>query len=259
VGRFAALLGSRRWAATLGLFALLVVYYEVAPHLWAASVWWDVGWLDVVLIPAVFGLVLLALPLWRARGLLPVGLAFAALAAVLTYADIHVFANFARLAACALLGWWFLSYFETISWVVLVAAIIPWVDAYSVWRGPTKQIVEHHANVFGVLSFAFPVPGEHAAANLGVPDLLFFALFLAAAARFGLRVYWTFVTLVTALGLTIAATVWWNLSGLPALPAIAIGFLLPNADLLWRRLRRPKGSSPGSDADHVPAGQSPTE
>lgn len=229
-----------RFAALLGLFALLVVYYEVAPELWHASVWWDVAWIGFAVIPGVFGLVLLVLPLRVARGLLPVGLAFALLAAVLTYTDINVFANFARLGACTLLGWWFLGYFETVSWVVLVAAIIPWVDAYSVWRGPTKQIVEHHANVFSVLSFAFPVPGEHAAANLGVPDLLFFALFLAAAARFGLRVYATWVCLVAALGLTIAATVWLNLNGLPALPGIALGFLLPNADLLWHRLRRPQ-------------------
>jgi hypothetical protein len=93
-----------------------------------------------------------------------------------------------------------------------------------------------------VLSFAFPVPGEHAAANLGMPDLLFFALFLAAAARFGLRVYWTWIALVAALGLTIAATVWWNLNGLPALPGIAAGFLLPNADLLWKRWRSSKGT-----------------
>ena len=236
VGRSTAVLRARP-AAGLGLLALLLVYYEVAPHLWNATVWWDVAWIGVVLIPAVFGLVLFALPLWHERSLLPVGVAYALLAAVLTYADVDVFANFARLAACTLIGWWFLSYFETVSWVVLVAAIIPWVDAYSVWRGPTKQIVEHHANVFGVLSFAFPVPGEHSAANLGVPDLLFFALFLAASARFGLRIYWTWVTLVAALGLTIAATVWWNLSGLPALPGIALGFLLPNADLLWRRLR----------------------
>jgi hypothetical protein len=210
-------------------------------------VWWDVAWLCFAVIPAVFGLVLLALPLRKARGLLPVGLAFAVLAAVLTYADVDVFANFARLAACTLLGWWFLGYFETVSWVVLVAGIIPWVDAYSVWRGPTKQIVAHHANVFDVLSFAFPVPGEHAAANLGVPDLLFFALFLAAAARFGLRIYLTWITLVAGLGLTIAATVWWNLSGLPALPAIAIGFLLPNADLLWKRLRGKPGLGDGAD------------
>jgi hypothetical protein len=231
VGRSAALLG-------LGLFAALVAYYEIAPHLWRATVWWDVAWLGFVLIPATFALVLIFAPLRDARWLLTGGLALAALAAVLTFANVDVFANFARLGACSLLGWWFLAYFETVSWVVLVAAIIPWVDAYSVWRGPTKQIVEHHANVFTVLSFAFPVPGEHAAANLGVPDLLFFALFLAAAARFGLRVYWTWVCLVAALGLTIAATVWWDLSGLPALPGIALGFLLPNADLLWRRLRR---------------------
>jgi hypothetical protein len=158
---------------------------------------------------------------------------------VLTVVDANVFANFSRLAACTLLGWWFLGYFESVSWVVLVASIIPWVDAFSVWRGPTKQIVEHHAHVFSVLSFAFPVPGEHAAANLGVPDLLFFALFLGAAARFGLRVNSTWVCLVAALGLTIAGTVWFDLSGLPALPGIALGFLVPNADLLWRLRRKP--------------------
>jgi hypothetical protein len=247
VGRFAAVLSHGRLGAGVGLFALLLVYYEVAPHLWHAGVWWDVAWIGAVLIPAVFGLVLLALPLRQERWLLHAGIVFAVLAALLTWADVDVFANFARLGACTLIGWWFLGYFETVSWVVLVAAIIPWVDAYSVWRGPTKQIVEHHANVFGVLSFAFPVPGEHAAAQLGVPDLLFFALFLAASARFGLRVYWTWVTLVTALGLTIAATVWWNLSGLPALPGIALGFLLPNADLLWKRLRRKPGLGDGPD------------
>jgi hypothetical protein len=102
--------------------------------------------------------------------------------------------------------------------------------------------------VFSVLSFAFPVPGEHAAAQLGVPDLLFFALFLAAAARFGLRVLPTFVCLVAFLGATIALTVWWNLNGLPALPGIALGFLLPNGDLLWAQRRR--GQTPVmSDAD----------
>ena len=233
-----------RLAALLGLLVALVVYDEVAPHLWnAGGVWWDVLWIDVVLIPAVFMLDLIALPWYRARWLLPVGIGVALLAAVLTVVHANVFANFARLGACTLLGWWFLSYFETVAWVVLVAAIIPWVDAYSVWRGPTKQIVAHHEHVFSVLSFAFPVPGKHAAANLGVPDLLFFALFLAAAERFGLRVYWTWLALVTALGVTIAATVYFDLSGLPALPGIALGFLLPNADLLYRRWRASKAVS----------------
>jgi hypothetical protein len=223
------------------LAALLVTYYETSTHLWQAGVWWDVAWLVFVLIPGVFALVLLLLPLRDARGLLLLGLAFAAVAAVLTAADVDVFANFARLAATTCLGWWFLGFFETVSWVALVAVIIPWVDAYSVWRGPTKEIVSKHAHVFDVLSFAFPVPGEHAAANLGVPDLLFFALFLAAAARFGLRVLATFAGLLAGLGLTIAATVYFDLRGLPALPGIAFGFLLPNADLLVRRLRGQPG------------------
>jgi hypothetical protein len=223
------------------LAALLVVYYETSTHLWHAGVWSDVVWLVFVLIPAVFALVLLLLPLRDARGLLPLGLAFAAVAAVLTVADVDVFANFARLAAATCIGWWFLGFFETVSWVALVACIIPWVDAYSVWRGPTKEIVSNHAHVFDVLSFAFPVPGEHAAANLGLPDLLFFALFLAAAARFGLRVLPTFAGLLAGLGATIAATVYFELRGLPALPGIAFGFLLPNADLILRRVRGEPG------------------
>ena len=69
---------------------------------------------------------------------------------------------------------------------MLVALLIPWVDAYSVWRGPTKTITEHHAHVFGALSVAFVVPGG-GAARLGLPDILFFAVFLAATVRFGLR------------------------------------------------------------------------
>jgi hypothetical protein len=229
------------------LLAALVLYYEVAPDLWRAGTWWDVAWLVLVLLPAVFGLVLLALPLYRARGLLPVGLSFVVLAVVLTIADADVFANFSRLGASTFLGWWFLGYFEAVSWVVLVACIIPWVDAYSVWRGPTKQIVTHHPHVFDVFSFAFPVPGEHYASQLGVPDLLFFALFLAAAARFRLRVHATWLALVGLLGATIALVVWLDLSGLPALPALALGFLVPNADLLWRELRRQPGLGDGAD------------
>jgi hypothetical protein len=30
---------------------------------------------------------------------------------------------------------------------------------------------------------------------------------------------------------------WWDVSGLPALPGISLGFLAANADLLWRRWR----------------------
>ena len=248
MGRAPALLAPGRAAWGAALFAALIAYFEVYPHLWHASLWWDVAWIAAVLMPAVFALVLCAVPLHEARWLLPAGLAAVVVTAVLTVADVPTFANFSRLTATTLLGWWFLGYFETISWVVLVAAIIPFIDAYSVWRGPTKTIVAHHAHVFTVLSFAFPVPGEHSAANLGVPDLLFFALFLAAAVRFGLRVYWTWLAMLVLLGSTIAFTVWLDLNGLPALPAISLGFVVPNADLLWRRLRGQPGLG---DRPHV--------
>ncbi len=234
------------------LLAALITYDEVSSHLWRAGVWWDVAWLTFVLIPATFALVLIALPLRTARGLLPTGVAFALLAGVLTWADIDVFANFARLAAATLIGWWFLGWFEDVSWAVLIAVVIPFADALSVWRGPTKQIVSKHAHVFDILSFAFPVPGEHSAANLGIPDLLFFALFLGAAARFSLRVLPTFIGLVTGLGLTIAATVEFNVSGLPALPGIALGFLVPNADLLVADLRELRRQARAAKSADVP-------
>jgi len=236
VGRAPALLG-------ICLFGLLVAYYETSEHWPNVGVWWDVAWIALVLLPAVFALVLIALPLRERPWILPAGLAFAVLAAVLTIVGADVFANFARLAATSFLGWWFLTFFEELSWVVLVALIIPWIDAYSVWRGPTKQIVTNHEQVFTWLSFAFPVWGEPAAANLGVPDLLFFALFLGAAARWSLRVVPTYLCLVAALGGTIAITVWLDLSGLPALPAISLGFLVPNADLIWRRLRAARSTT----------------
>jgi hypothetical protein len=231
VGRAPALLGA-------ALLAALLVYYWTHQYWFELGLWGDVAWIALVLMPAVFALVLIALPLRTSPWLLAAGAGLVVVSIVFTIAHVEVLANFSRLGAMTLLGWWFLGFFETLSWVVLVACIIPWVDAYSVWRGPTKEIVTHHAHVFSVLSFAFPVPGENQAANLGMPDLLFFALFLAAAARFGLRVYWTWLFLVAGLGATIALTVWFDLSGLPALPAIAIGFLVPNLDLIWRRLRQ---------------------
>lgn len=226
-----------RASTLLGVVAALAAYDTVHAHLWNASDWWDVAFIGGVLIPASFALVWLALPVWRARGLLPVGLSLAVLTVVLHIAGWQTPENIVKLFSVTLIGFWFLAYFETAAWVVLVAFIIPWVDAYSVWKGPTKVIVTHHARVFTTLSYAFPVPGEHTAANLGLPDLLFFSLFLAASVRFDLRPGWTWLALTASFGATIAIAVALQLGGLPALPLLSLGFLAPNADLLWRRLR----------------------
>jgi hypothetical protein len=239
-----------RVAALLAAAAAVAAWYAVAPHLSPVSTNRDIALLALVVIPGVFSLVGLALPLWRARGLLLVGIACAVLAFVLARADLDVASNFAKLAAMTFLAWWFLGYFEDVSWVVLVAAIIPWVDAYSVWRGPTKTITTKHEEVFSALSIGFVVPGGNAA-RLGLPDVLFFALFLGASARFGLRTFWTWVGLVAGLSLTIVLAAWWDVGGLPALPGLSLGFLVPNADLLWRRLRR-RGETAATTAGPVP-------
>jgi hypothetical protein len=245
VGRASALLGRRRVAALGALALALSLYYRFHESLPNTSTWGDIAFLSFVLMPAVFGLVYLVLPLRTARELelLFVALAFAVLAFVLHSADLNTLADFSKLGAMTFAAFWFLNFFEALSWVVLVACIVPWVDAYSVWRGPTNHIVHHHRQVFSTLSIAFPVPGENSSANLGLPDVLFFTLFLAAAARFGLRVLPTWVLLVASFGTTIAIAVAWSKPGLPALPLLSVGFLVANADVLWNRLHASRRSA----------------
>ena len=79
------------------------------------------------------------------RGCWPVALGLVALAVRLRLADLDVLFNLAKLFALVLLGFWFLSFFENVAWAALVAAIIPWVDVWSVWLGPTGKIVERAA------------------------------------------------------------------------------------------------------------------
>jgi hypothetical protein len=234
----AAGLSRRPGAALAGLTALVAAYTAAAGLLWDGGLAWDIAFLCLILFPATFLLVWLALPLAQARGLLPLGVALVVLAALLRAADLNVAFNLAKLFALVALGFWFLSYFETVAWAVLVAAIIPWVDAVSVWRGPTDYVVSEKPGIFEDVAVAFRLPGENDAAHLGPPDILFFSLFLAAAARFGLRTAWTWLGMVALLGATLLLTATTDVNGLPALPAICIGFLLPNADLIWRALRR---------------------
>jgi hypothetical protein len=240
VGRASPLLENRGVLAFAALATALGLYYAFVEELWNFSLWWDVAWIAVVLLPAVFGLVWLALPLRRApaNGLLAVAVAFAVTAAVFQVGELDVLANFAKLGAVTFFGFWFLGFFEGVSWVVLVAAIIPFVDGYSVWRGPTRHIVHEQRELFTTLSFSFPVPGEHGSANLGLPDLLFFALFLAASARFVLRPWLTWLLLVASFGATTALAVAFDVGGLPALPLLSAAFVLANADLLWSSWQR---------------------
>jgi len=202
--------------------------------------------ISVVLIPAAFGVAWLLLPFADARSVLPAGLGLVVLCVLLDLAGLGAAFNVAKLVALTLLGFWFLRLFEELSWVVLVAALIPWADIYSVYRGPTREVVEERPGVFERVAVEFSLPGDHDAARIGPPDVFFFALFLAASARFGLRVGATWVGMTLSLSLTLLATYLFDVAGLPALPGIALGFVLPNLDLLWRALRERSAPSSGS-------------
>ena len=255
MGRASALLSRGVATPRAAAFAVLVValaaYYSAHQDVIDLSKWWDIAFLALCLIPAIFALVYLALPFRDARGLLTLGGALFVLTVLLELAELDALSSFSKLALLTALGFWFLDYFESVLWVALVALIIPWIDAVSVWRGPTGHIVEEEPGFFDRVAFAFPHPGEASAALLGPPDFLFFALFLAAAARWNLRVGWTWVALTASLGVTMVIAATWESVGLPALPGLAFGFLIPNADLLWRefqRWRRERGEPAESSA-----------
>lgn len=230
-----------RAPALLGLFVLLGVYDATAEHLPELGTTATVAFIGLVLIPATFLLAWLALPVREAlttAQLIAAGLALATLTVLLQLASLEAAANLTKFAAVVLLGWWFIYFFEHVGLVLLVAFLIVPVDIFSVAQGPTKHIVEQQPAVFDVLSIAFPVPGARSSAQLGLPDVLFFSLFLAATIRFALRSRLTWTLMTLSFGATLALTVWTDVSGLPALPLLSAGFVLANGDLLWQQVRR---------------------
>ena len=235
--RAASLLSPRRVGALVALLVALAAWDAYAERLPAGPDGWAVALVAVFVVPATFLVVWLLLPLAGELRLLEAALLTGALAALLDLAGADGLFNVAKLVAFCLFGFWFVQMLEALVWIVLVAAIVPWVDVVSVYRGPTKVVVEEQPGLFERIAVAFAVPGEDAVARLGPPDVIFFALFLATAARYGLRVRATWLGMAGGLSATLLLTYALDLNGLPALPAISLGFLVPNADLLWRSLR----------------------
>ncbi len=151
-------LGTERAGALVGLSVALALYTAAAGRLWEAGLRWDVAFLVLVLVPGFFLVPWLLLPLAFVRGLLPIALALIVLALLLRAAELDVLFNFTKLLALILLGFWFLTYFEAVSWAVLIAVVIPFVDAISVWRGPTDYIVSEQPSVFNDVSDRVPDP-----------------------------------------------------------------------------------------------------
>jgi hypothetical protein len=239
VGGAAPVLSRRRALALAALGATLLAYAALSERLWELSTGADVFVVGFVVLPATVATIWVALPVARLRSVLLLhASALAGLVLiVLLFAGLPAASNLAKLACFALVGFWFLSLFEQLWWVALVAFLVPWVDIWSVAAGPSNYVLEERPGLFDRVAVDFATTGEGADINIGPPDIVFFALFMAAAARFGLRVAWTWFAMTALLTLTLILAWRWETLGLPALPAISLGFLLPNADLIWANLR----------------------
>ena len=218
---------------------MLTAYASAAEHLWDVPRRWDIVLVGFVVLPASLALVWLALPLVDAAPKHPLLLpALAGTAAVaLGLLDLEGPFQVAKLAAYAFVGLSLIWLFESLWWVTLIAAVIPWVDIWSVSSGPTKRVIEDRPSIVEEVAVGYPFPGTNAIVYLGPPDVIFFAIFLGVAARFGLRPAATWIAMAGLLGVILAALLLGTVSGLPALPAVCLGFLLPNLDLLWRDVR----------------------
>jgi len=240
----ASLLARPRVTAFVALFAAVCAWAVIAPHTGRLALWPAILLVSIVILPATLLLVLIALPLWNDRRLVVAVAVLAIAALVFSLTGLGLEANYAKLWAAVFAGWAFLRLFERLSLVVLVAFIIPLVDIFSVYQGPTKSITKHHFEVYTAVAIAFLVPGG-GAAYLGPPDVLFYALFLGAAARWNLRVNWTWAATTFMYALTVIIATAADVGGLPALPFLSVGFLGANGDLLWRAIR-PSADSSGS-------------
>jgi hypothetical protein len=145
-------------------------------------------------------------------------------------------ATLSKLVAATCIGMALASLLQTPVEMVAIAVLVAAVDAYSVAAGPTHAIVLHHQQVLGAFTLAFHPPGSYAVAQIGASDFVFFALFLSATVRMGLRMWPTWAAMTASLGATMTLSYAFD-AALPALPLLSLAFLGTNADLLLGRVR----------------------
>jgi hypothetical protein len=140
-------------------------------------------------------------------------------------------ANLFRILAGASLGISLARYVSSVGVVLLIAAVATASDLLSVFAGPTKMLLEEDSPALDLLLLVFPTFGSALGFALGVSDFVFLALF-AAASRF-LNLRYLATLLCTCFATFLAVTAGLLLARpLPALPFIAIAFVLANADLI---------------------------
>jgi hypothetical protein len=192
---------------------------------------------DGIGLIAVAATVATLVPAWRARTVQIAVLGCGAVAvAVLNLAGVGALANVPEALFAAAVGLLLAAALATPAVAIAVPLFVAVIDIWSVASGPTARLVESGRDPVDVLSFDMPAWGGGSAGSLGLTDAVFIAMFAGWAWRFGLRRRATLAGMIAgllaALVLSLATR-----EAIPALPLVAAGYLLPNADRLVKRVR----------------------
>jgi hypothetical protein len=146
-------------------------------------------------------------------------------------------ADLARILAAACIGISLARYITSVRTVLLVVVVAIAADIFSVFAGPTEALVRTESPLLDILLLVFPTFGSPLGFGLGLSDFIFLALFAAAARTLDLRYTATLLAVCTAAFLAVTAGLLLA-RPLPALPFIAIAFVVGNADLIVASLVR---------------------
>jgi hypothetical protein len=225
----------------LGVPLLALAYFLAAPALPALP-----AGDETVLVAGGIGLLMVAattLSLLPACdtviGPLLIVLGAGLLAGALNAAGIGAGANVAEAMLAAAVGLLFAHWLRAPAVALAVPVFVAAIDVWSVASGPTSRLLEGEPKSADALSFDLPAWGDHGTAGqLGVSDAVFLSIFAAWAMHFGFRRAATIVGL--ALGLIASLVLSIALDrAIPALPLLAVGYLLPNIDRVWRLVTGP--------------------
>ena len=140
-------------------------------------------------------------------------------------------ANLSRILAAACVGVSLARYITSVGVVLIIVFAAIASDLFSVFAGPTRVLVQEDSPILDGLLLVFPTFGSALGFGLGVSDFIFLALFAAAGRFLNLRYVATLLGLCFAAFLAVTAGLLLQ-RPLPALPFIAVAFLLVNADLI---------------------------
>ena len=140
-------------------------------------------------------------------------------------------ADLARILAAACVGVSLARYITSVGTVLIVVVAAIASDIFSVFAGPTQALVRANSPLLDFLLLVFPTFGSPLGFGLGLSDFIFLALFAAAGRFLDLRYVATLLGVCAAAFLAVTAGLLLA-RPLPALPFIALAFVLVNADLI---------------------------